>query len=90
VARNHLSTASRRRFSGIAHDIARHAQSGLSYLHPFVGFLTLRSNGTLASAATTYTLSQVGAATHIMMAGGAELVLANVALSSLSGDWIGV
>lgn len=29
--------ASKRLFSGIAHDIAHHAQSGLSWLHPYVG-----------------------------------------------------
>ncbi|MGZ6040134.1 MAG: hypothetical protein ACXWKR_15805, partial [Phenylobacterium sp.] len=39
---------------------------------------------------TTYTLSQVGADTHIVLTGGGEMILANVTLSGLSGDWIGV
>jgi hypothetical protein len=36
---------SRRRFNGIAHDIAHHAQSGLSFLHPHV-VEAMRRNGT--------------------------------------------
>jgi len=37
---------------------------------------------------TTYTLAQIGADTVINMGGGGQVILANVQLSSLSGDWI--
>lgn len=37
--------SSKRHFNGIAHDIAHHAQSGLSYLHPHV-VEAIRCNGT--------------------------------------------
>jgi Ca2+-binding RTX toxin-like protein len=39
-------------------------------------------------AGTAYTVSQVGADVHIDMTGGAEIILAGVQLSSLTGDWI--
>jgi len=37
---------------------------------------------------TTYTLAQIGADTVINMGGGGQVILANVQLSSLSGDWV--
>ncbi len=39
-------------------------------------------------AGTIYTVSQIGADVHIDMTGGAEIILAGLQLSSLTGDWI--
>jgi len=39
-------------------------------------------------AGTSYTIVQAGADTVISMAGGGQMVLAGVAMSSLTGDWI--
>ena len=41
-------------------------------------------------AGTTYTLSQSGADTLINMAGGGQMILAGVSMSSLTGGWITV
>jgi Ca2+-binding RTX toxin-like protein len=42
----------------------------------------------LLEPGTSYTVSQVGADVHVDLAGGGELVLAHVQLSSLAGGWI--
>lgn len=36
----------------------------------------------------TYTLTQAGADTVITLGGGGQMILANVQLSSLTGEWI--
>jgi len=46
------------------------------------------SHGDRIDPGTTYAVSQVGADTVINMAGGGQVVLVGVAMTSLTGAWI--
>jgi Ca2+-binding RTX toxin-like protein len=70
--------------------------AGADIFHSFAGsgldrvldFSVAEGDRIMLDPGTTYTLAQVGADVVISMSGSGQVVLANLQLSTLSGDWI--
>jgi len=69
---------------------------GADLFHAFAGadldyvvdFNLAEGDRVMLDSGTIYTLTQAGADTVVTMAGGGQMILAGVQLSSLTGDWI--
>jgi Ca2+-binding RTX toxin-like protein len=61
---------------------------GAAGLDRVIDFNLAQGDRVMLDPGTTFTLAQLGADTVITMGGGGQVILANVQLATLSGDWI--